>query len=71
MRCGGVSLMREKIAELYMHFECRGVITFACGREVCAEKILSEFRRAMSIRENAGRVNQRRSFVAVGSDAGL
>ena len=71
MRSGGVAVMREKIAELDMHFECRGIIGFAGGGEVSAEKILGEFRRVVCVREDAGRIDECRAFAAVGSDTGL
>ena len=71
MRCNGVALMCEEIAQLEVHFECRGVIGFGRGGEVSAEKSLGEFRRAVGVCENAGCIDQGRAFAAVASNTGL
>jgi hypothetical protein len=63
--------MREEIAELEVHLECRGFVGFAGGGEVGAEKSRDEFRGPVGVGENAGSVDEGWSFAAVGSDAGL
>jgi hypothetical protein len=71
MRCGGVALLREEIAQLDVYLECRGFVGFAGGGEIGAEKGRGEFRGPVSVGENAGSVDEGWAFAAVSSDAGL
>ena len=71
MRCGGVALMREEIAQLEVHLECRGLVGFGGGGKVGAEKSRDEFRGPVGVGENAGSVDEGWAFAVVGSDAGL
>ena len=71
MRSGRVALLREEIAQLDVHLECRGIVGFAGRGKVGAEEILGEFGGPVGVGENAGSVDEGRAFAAVGSDARL
>ena len=63
--------MSKNLAELDMHFEGRGFVGLCAGGEIGAEKFFCAFRGRVCFAEDAGGVDQRRSFAVVGIDGRL